>query len=140
MRISPSPPALFAVACLGVALILGGASDRPMFSQGGRVTQEAPDSTSFAEDVLPILQASCVQCHGAEVDGVVVTEVSLNLTTYDGVMAGSEYGTVVEAGEPDESMLLVMIEDGDMPQEGEPLPIEKIEVIRTWIAEGARNN
>ena len=34
----------------------------------------------------------------------------------------------------------MMIELGDMPQEGEPLTTEELEVIKTWIAEGAQNN
>jgi mono/diheme cytochrome c family protein len=95
---------------------------------------------SFADDILPMFEASCFECHGAEVDGVVVTEASLNLTTYELTMAGSEFGTVVEAGEPDESILLVLVEDGDMPDEGDKLSPEQIELIRNWIAEGANNN
>lgn len=103
--------------------------------------QEAvADSTSFAEQVQPILNTNCVQCHGGEVDGVVVKEVSLDLTTYEGVMAGSEFGAVVEAGNPGDSFLFVMVEEGDMPQDADPLPPEAIETIRKWIAEGALNN
>ena len=96
---------------------------------------------SFADDVAPILDASCIKCHGGEPDGgEVVLEAGLNLTSYESVMVGSEFGSVVEPGNPDDSMLLVLVEDGDMPEEGDPLTPEQIEVIRTWIAEGAENN
>ena len=118
--------------------------------QGGAGTAApvAPDhvaarvlDVSFADDVAPILDANCIQCHGgAPEDGDVVLEASLNLTSYESVMAGSEFGSVVEPGNPDDSMLLVLVEDGDMPEEGDPLSPEDIELIRTWIAEGAKNN
>lgn len=140
IRVRTSLPLTLA-ACSGLLLAFAGGR-----AAGGlatpRFSQEAPtsDSTSFAEDVLPIFKASCVQCHGGEVDGEVVKEVSLDLTTYEGVMAGSEFGEVVEGGNPDESMLFVIVEAGDMPQEGDPLPAEQIETIRRWIAEGAPNN
>jgi hypothetical protein len=47
---------------------------------------------------------------------------------------------VVEASNADDSILLQLIEDGDMPEEGDPLSPEDISTIRTWIAEGALNN
>ena len=96
--------------------------------------------SSFADDIMPIIERSCVSCHGAEVDGEVVTELSLNLMTYEGLMAGSEYGTVIEPGDPANSLFLEMIEAGDMPEDGDALSAEEIELIRTWIAEGAENN
>jgi mono/diheme cytochrome c family protein len=95
---------------------------------------------SFADDIMPILERSCVSCHGAEVDGEIVIELSLNLMTYEGLMAGSEYGTVIEPGDPGNSLFLEMVEAGDMPEDGDPLSAEEIELIRTWIAEGAENN
>lgn len=95
---------------------------------------------SFADDIMPILEKSCLSCHGAEVDGEIVTELSLDMTTYEGLMAGSEYGTVIEPGDPDNSLLLEMVVEGDMPEDGDPLSAEEIELIRNWIAEGAENN
>ncbi len=96
---------------------------------------------SFAADILPIFRARCAQCHGAEdEDGEIRTEVSLNLLEYERVMAGSEFGTVIEAGDPDGSFLLDMIVDGSMPETGDPVPEEEIALIRAWIAAGAQNN
>jgi hypothetical protein len=60
--------------------------------------------------------------------------------TYEGLMAGSDYGTVVEAGDPGASLLVEMIESGDMPEEGDPVTAEELELIKTWITEGAPNN
>lgn len=114
--------------------------------QGSTFTAASVDKAtvqeaSWSSDVQPIFQESCVSCHGAPGDdGEIVKEASLDLTTWEGAMAGSEYGTVIEAGDADASILVEMLEDGSMPEEGDPLTPEQIEVIRTWIAEGAENN
>ena len=96
---------------------------------------------SFSEDVTPILEAQCVICHGgADENGAITKEMQLDLTSYDALMIGSEYGPIVEPGNVEDSVLWMMIEVGDMPQEGDPLTAEELEVIQAWIAEGAQNN
>ena len=105
--------------------------------------QLSQDTVSFAKQILPIFQKRCAKCHGAEDEnGEVRTEVSLSLLEYERVMVGSEFGTVIEAGDPDGSFLVDMITAGDMPPEGEgdKVPGEEIALIRTWIAQGALNN
>lgn len=98
------------------------------------------DTVSFAGDVLPIFVQRCGQCHGAPgEDGEPVVELGLNLLEYERVMMGSEFGPVIEAGDAD-SYLLEMIVAGDMPQEGDPVPEEEIQIIRAWIVAGAPNN
>lgn len=105
------------------------------------VALSAQDTVSFANDVLPIFQQRCAECHGAtDENGEVRTEVSLNLIEYERVMAGSEFGTVIEAGDPANSFLLDMIVDGTMPEQGDPVPEEEIAIIRAWIEAGAPNN
>ncbi len=55
--------------------------------------------------------------------------------------AGGESGSVVVAGEPDQSLLLERILETDpdlrMPQEGTPLSADEIDVLSRWITEGA---
>ena len=100
------------------------------------VELEAPAvEVSFSEQILPIFQAHCTECHGGT-----TAELGLNLSTYEGVMAGSDYGTVVEPGNPDASLIIDMIASGDMPQDADPMPAEQLDLIRTWISEGALNN
>jgi len=55
-------------------------------------------------------------------------------------MKGSEYGTVIEAGDPDNSLLLDMISAGEMPQDGDALSADQVATVRSWIADGARDN
>lgn len=96
---------------------------------------------SFAEQVLPIFQQRCVDCHGGtDENGEQRLEASLNLQSYEGVMAGSEFGTVIEPGDAEGSFLLEMVVEGDMPEEGDPVPEAEIETIRSWIVAGAPNN
>ena len=117
--------------------------------QGGleTVAPAAPDpatarvlDVSFADDVAPILDANCIECHGGLPDGESVLEAGLDLRTYEAVMLGSEFGSVVEPGDAEDSLLLMMIEEGDMPEEADPLSPDDISTISTWIAEGANNN
>ena len=55
-------------------------------------------------------------------------------------MAGSDYGTVIEVGDADASLLVDMIASGDMPDGGDAVPAEELEVIKAWVNEGALNN
>ena len=125
---------------LGIGLTLQG--------ELGTAEPVAPDhvtarvlEVSFADEVAPILEENCIRCHGGpQDDGAQVLEAGLNLTSYETIMVGSEFGSVIEPGNPDDSMLLTLVRDGDMPEEGDPLSPEQVEVIRTWITEGAKDN
>lgn len=118
-----------------------GYRDGPRTSVGTTSLTAPADTVSFADDILPIFRQRCAECHGGEDEnGEVRTEVSLNLLEYERVMAGSEFGTVVEAGDPVNSFLLDMIVDGSMPEQGDPVPEEEIALIRAWIEAGAPNN
>lgn len=101
------------------------------------VTAEA----SYASDIQPFFDNRCVSCHGGvDDDGQKRLEAALNLTSYETLMAGSEFGSVVEPGDAEGSILLEMLLDGSMPEEGDPATPEEIEMITNWITEGAENN
>jgi mono/diheme cytochrome c family protein len=101
------------------------------------VARQAPQTgpVSYARQVAPIFQARCAECHGAE-----TKEAGLDLSTYEAAMRGSEYGTVIEAGDAAGSLLVEMVAAGEMPQDADPLPEEEIALIRSWIEAGATNN
>ena len=96
---------------------------------------ESHAAVSFASEVMPLMEKYCWECHSQE-----NAELGLMLDSYEGTMAGSDYGTVVEPGDPDGSLLVDMIASGDMPEDGDPMPADELEIIKTWIAEGAENN
>jgi len=103
--------------------------------------QENDEPVSFHRDVRPILQASCQGCHQPakpEGDVVLVRHADL-LSVIDGVEAA------VQPGAPDRSLLIdVIIPFGElapeMPEDGDPLTPEQVELIRRWIAEGAADD
>lgn len=142
MRFLTSRLALLSPAALAASLALVAIPD---VSQAGVWSPEdapiAVQGVSFADDIVPILNNRCVSCHGGEDEnGEILIEVGLNMTSHELLMAGSEYGAIIEPGDPDASLMVEMIASGDMPVLGDPvLPVE-LELIRAWIAEGAANN
>jgi mono/diheme cytochrome c family protein len=108
---------------------------------GGDLHTDGAIDPSFADDIMPIFEESCVSCHGEpDESGFPYTEAGLSLMSYEDLMKGSEFGSVIEPGNPDDSYLLEMVANGDMPDEGDPLTVEQIELIRAWIEAGAENN
>lgn len=90
---------------------------------------------SFAKDITPILETSCVKCHGVE-----KVSRGLDLTTYDKALAGSIKGPVITAGDAENSLLYKLLVQGKMPKQGTKLTQAQIETIKDWIAQGALNN
>ena len=92
-------------------------------------------TVSFANDVLPILQSRCTNCHGGD-----RTEKNLSLKTYDDVMSGSENGPVVTAGNAADSKLVELIVNQKMPKRGPKLTPSQVQLITDWVNQGALNN
>ncbi len=92
-------------------------------------------NASFAKDVLPILQSRCVNCHGGE-----RTSKGLSMKTYTDLMAGSDNGPVVTAGDATNSTLVQMIASQKMPKSGPKLTPPQVQVITDWINQGAKDN
>jgi hypothetical protein len=94
----------------------------------------------FAQEVFPVLQRACFECHGHEVQ-----KGGLRLDQRDSVLRhpGESGKPVVLAGKADASELLrrVSLKKGDadaMPKRGDLLKPADIAVLRAWITEGAR--
>ncbi|MFV1883077.1 MAG: T9SS type A sorting domain-containing protein [Balneola sp.] len=93
----------------------------------------------YASQIQPIFNASCTSCHGGS--------GGLTLTSFSTLMSsvGSNYGSnIVVPGNPDGSGLVDKIEPSPqfgsrMPQGGPFLSQSEINLIRTWIAEGANS-
>jgi len=99
---------------------------------------------SFSQDVKPILDQNCVQCHQAGGEGEVAS--GFNMTSYDDLMKGTRNGPMVIAGDVEGSNLLVLIEGRADPSIKMPhgqqksIAKEDIQTIRLWIEQGAKNN
>ena len=91
----------------------------------------APD---FDRDIRPILKAACTHCHGEE--DPIAGGVDLRLRRF--LLANADSGEpVIVPGDPDASLLVRVVESGEMPQEGKPLEPAAIATLRAWIAAGA---
>ena len=101
-------------------------------------------AVSFSQDVQPIIDQHCVQCH--ETGGVGEVTSGLNLTSYEDVMRGTDSGPMVIAGDIEGSNLLVLMEGRADPSismphgQNESVPKKDIQIISTWIGQGAKNN
>jgi mono/diheme cytochrome c family protein len=97
--------------------------------------EASTSSVSFASDVMPILNNSCINCHGGD-----QTKAGLDMKTYESLMAGSFNGTVIVAGNSADSLLIQMVEKGKMPKRGDKLTPDQVKLISDWVAAGALNN
>jgi uncharacterized membrane protein len=112
-------------------------TDTTIATEPAAATQPAAQgaTVSFAQDVLPIIESRCANCHGGE-----RTEKSLNLKTYADMMQASENGPVVTAGNATDSKLVELIVDQKMPKRGPKLTPPQVQLISDWVNQGALNN
>jgi len=109
------------------------AQPAPTATQAPAAGQTA--TVSFTKDVLPIMQQSCIKCHGGE-----KTEAGLSLKDYAGIMAGSENGPVVMPGNAAESDFVRLVAQGKMPKRANRLPDSQVKILTDWVNAGAPNN
>ena len=62
------------------------------------------------------------------------------MTTYELLLAGSNNGIVIISGNANESLLVQLIEAGEMPNRGPDVTSEELQIIIDWINQGALNN
>lgn len=106
----------------------------------GDVEQPPHRNVSYAEDVAPILDKHCAECHLPGLEGAEKTGFTVD--SYASLMQGSQYGPVIEPGNARTSSLYILITAGDhltvsMPHGREPLSADDIETLRVWIDNGA---
>jgi hypothetical protein len=130
---------LAAVLLLLLLALLAGCKDAGIEPQPDPVTPPPPAGTvSFSHNVLPILTVQgCVSCHGGS-GGLIVGTVA-------DLLAGGNHGPAVIPGDAAGSNLVKKLVApppfGErMPLGGFQLPDSTINVIRTWINQGAKNN
>ena len=92
-------------------------------------------TVSFANDIQPLLENRCGNCHGGN-----KTEEGLNLLSYEAITKGSDNGPVVNAGAADDSLLVEMVVTLEMPKRGPKLTPPQVQLIIDWVNQGALNN
>jgi WD40 repeat protein len=124
------------VGCAALLALAGAASSDP---PGDKPPAAAP--VSYYKDVRRVFQQHCQGCHQpARAMG------DYTMTTHAGLLKPGESGKApVVAGQPDKSELLAQVlPQGDkkpaMPKNRDPLPAADVELLRRWIAEGAKDD
>ena len=97
------------------------------------------DPINYDQHIAAILKSKCGVCHG---DGK--QEAGLALSSYAGVVQGSGGGRIVIAGQSAQSKLLEVLTTDDanlrMPPDSDPLTKAQIELVKSWIDSGLREN
>jgi mono/diheme cytochrome c family protein len=106
----------------------------------------ASDKTgvTYATDIKPIFDTSCVKCHSGD-----KAKARLHMDTLEGVLKGTKQGKIVVAGDSANSFMVKSIahltgdSDAWMPPVHNKAGIkaltpEQIGLIRAWIDQGAK--
>ncbi|MBC8002896.1 MAG: hypothetical protein H7X97_09950, partial [Opitutaceae bacterium] len=98
----------------------------------------AADKIDFNRQIKPIIESSCLSCHGVE-----KPKGELQLDTREHALKGGENkGSALVAGNPAKSpfyttTILPPGHDDIMPPKGATLSKEQTEMLRLWIEQGA---
>jgi WD40 repeat protein len=86
---------------------------------------------SYFRDIRPVLQRQCQGCHQPN-----LKSSNLDLTTYDSLKAGGKRGPALA--------LLIPYLTGEMkpqmPLGNPPLPADQIDLVRSWVAAGGKDD
>ena len=137
--------------CLGATLTLSllsiHAAEKDKKKPSVDISKLPPPSdkkdVTYAKDIKPIFEKSCIKCHGSEKQ-----KGKLRLDSLEAALKGGEDGKVIEPGKSADSMLVhnvAHVGDEDMympPPDNKdkipPLTKEQIGLIRAWIDQGAK--
>lgn len=92
----------------------------------------------FTRDVKPILDRSCISCHGVEKQ-----RGGLRLDNGSDALKGSNSGPVLAPGNSARSRLFIVVAGLDdetkmPPGKGKALKADEVQILRSWIDQGAR--
>ncbi len=99
---------------------------------------------TYATDIKPIFDASCVKCHSGD-----RAKAKLHMDSLEGILKGTKAGKIVTVGDSAKSFIVKSIahatEDQDewMPPVGnkagaKTLTPEQVGLVRAWIDQGAK--
>ncbi|MDZ4288404.1 MAG: DUF1549 domain-containing protein, partial [Prosthecobacter sp.] len=123
-------------SCFKISFLILGGGIAVAHSLASAAEGFPPDQIEFFEkNVRPILAERCQRCHGPEKH-----ENGLRLDARSAILQGSDYGKVVEPGNPGASKLMKAIRHQPgpepMPKKGEQLSLGEIAALEKWIQMG----
>jgi uncharacterized membrane protein len=138
MTIKTTKLAVAALAA-GTGMILSASADPALLPPASTKAD-----VTYATDMKPIFDTSCVKCHSGE-----KPKARLRMDSLEGVMKGTKEGPIVKPGDSADSFIVKAVahatsdHDSWMPplknKAGiKPLTPEEIGLIRAWIDQGAK--
>ncbi len=104
-------------------------------AQIAQLPPPANHPVSFSRDIKPILEKSCVQCHGHGRN-----KGDFQIDSRESLLHGGASGPAVVPGHSAESLLIELVMGFDpeelMPKKGTKLTGEQIGLLRAWIDQG----
>jgi mono/diheme cytochrome c family protein len=103
-----------------------------------KLTAPASVQIDFARDIKPIIDTSCIRCHGPE-----KPRSGFRLDNQAAALKGGENGVDIVPGNSAKSPLVYyvsrLVPDMEMPPEGkgQPLTTNQVALLRAWIDQGA---
>jgi hypothetical protein len=114
-------------SALLLALLLAG-----IFLVPGPLVAQGPREPTFEKDIVPIFQARCWKCHGADKQ-----KGDLDLRSKAALLSRGENGPAPIFPSPPPSLLWALVSADKMPPGKEKLSIKEKVVIKTWLDAGA---
>ena len=112
-------------------------------SDKDKVEQLQLQKVTYVNNVAPIMQKHCAECHAAGQQGAEATGFLVD--SYESLMKGSRFGPVIDPGSAKTSSLYNIVSGKGnlaitMPHSKDPISAEEIKTIRVWIESGATEN
>ena len=128
---------------LAFSLLIARGADKKVVDLSKIPPASNKSGVTYATDIKPIFDQSCLKCHGAE-----KPKAKLRLDSLDGALKGGEDGKVILPGNSAGSMLVHNVAHAGNPDDYMPPPKnkakippltgEQIGLIRAWIDQGAK--
>lgn len=104
----------------------------------------AAQEVSYKKDVTPIIHDYCLNCH--QPGGKGFEKSGLDMRTYQSLMKGTQFGSVIKPGDSFTSIFIQVIEGRVHASIKMPygmnggLAKENISVLKNWVEQGAKDN
>ncbi len=100
--------------------------------ESGETESREAGQVSFSKKIAPLLVAKCGECH------IEKTKGDFSLASYEALMQGADGNPVLTRGGAKGSLLIDLIESGDMPRGGGAKVSEaELKTLMRWIDQGA---
>jgi mono/diheme cytochrome c family protein len=131
------------VTTLALSLVIAQGAEKKAVDISKIPPASSKAGVTYATDIKPIFDKSCIKCHGAE-----KPKARLRLDGLEAVLKGSEDGKVILTGNSADSVLVHCVAHAGKPDTFMPPPRNKanlppltsdqIGLIRAWIDQGAK--